>query len=157
MAEVETPATNDLNRRGIRFRTYVHSEPIGSLEEAAEARGLDPEQIVRSLLFRLEGGDYVLVLMPGPEQVDWTKLRHHLEVSRVTTARPAEVERVTGYPPGAVSPFGLRKQVRLLADWRILSHDEVSIGAGMKNAGLVLSSKALIELLEPELGDFHPE
>lgn len=156
MPSIDSPATRDLSQRGIPFRAHVHSQPVSSLEEAAEARGLDPNQIVRSLLFRLEGGEYILVLMPGPQQVDWTKLRRHLGVSRVTTARPAEVERVTGYPPGAVSPFGLRQQLRTLADAKIPDHEEVSIGAGIKNAGLILSSRALLEAIQPELGDFHP-
>lgn len=157
MPPIDTPATDDLSQRGIPFRAHVHSQPIHSLEEAAAARGLDPDQIVRSLLFRLQGAEYVLVLMPGPEQVDWSKLRHHLGVSRVTTARPAEVERVTGYPPGAVSPFGLREPLRTLADSRILDYEEVSIGAGIKNAGLILSSQALVEAVQPELGDFQPD
>ena len=125
--------------------------------EAAEARGLRPEQIVRSLLFRTENGTFVLVLMPGPTQVDWGKLRRHLGVSRVRTAHPQEVDQVTGYPPGAVSPFGLKRSPRILADPHIKDHKEISLGAGIKGAGLILSSQAVFEALEPELVDLHAD
>ena len=155
MPDIETSATRELDRLGIAYRQKLHNRPVQSLMEAAEARGLGPEQIVRSLLFRTEDGSFVLVLMPGPSQVDWGKLRGHLGVSRVRTAHPDEVEQVTGYPPGAVSPFGLNGSPRILADPRIQDHEEISLGAGIKGAGLILPSQALLEALDPELVDLH--
>ena len=81
-------------------------------------------------------------------------MRRWLEVSRLTTASAKEVLEVTGYETGAVSPFGLPKPVRLLADRGILAHQVVSIGPGIRNAGLVLRREDLIRALEPEIGDF---
>lgn len=150
----QTAVTETLHELGIPFELHVHESQLRSLEQAARERGLEPEQIVRSLLFRLESGEFVLVLIPGPSKVDWAKLRHYLGVSRVTTARPQEVEEVTGYPTGAVSPFGLREQVRLLADEGIRDIEVISIGAGIRNAGVILQSKHLVQKLQPELGDF---
>ena len=54
-----------------------------------------------------------MLLAPGPEKVSWPRLRRHLGVSRVTTASPDEVERVTGYAPGTVSPLGLATELGL--------------------------------------------
>ncbi len=96
------------------------------------------DQVVRSLVFRLEDGAFILVLMPGPEQVAWSKLRHFLGVSRITTASADEVYRVTGYRPGTVSPFGLAEPLRLLADERLRRQGEISVGAGIADAGLIL-------------------
>jgi Cys-tRNA(Pro) deacylase len=149
-----TPVTRALDDLGIPFQIHIHERPLRSLEQAAEERGLEPDQIVRSLLFRLEDGTYVLVLMPGARKVNWTKLRKHLGVSRMTTATSEEVREVTGYETGAVSPFGLSQSIRLLADRRIMTHDEISIGAGIRNAGVILKSQDLLEILEPEMGDF---
>jgi Cys-tRNA(Pro)/Cys-tRNA(Cys) deacylase len=151
---ISTPATRALESLGIPHRLHLHEEPLHSLEQAAEERDLKPHQIVRTLLFRLERGSYVLVLMPGPEKVAWPKLRHWLGVSRVTTASAKEVLEVTGYETGTVSPFGLPKPVRLLADRGLLAHEVISIGAGIQNAGLVLKREDLIRALEPEIGDF---
>ena len=96
----------------------------------------------------------MLVLMPGGEKVNWAKLRKHLGVSRMTTATSEEVLEITGYETGAVSPFGLPQPLRLLADQKILFHEEISVGAGIRNAGVILKSQDLLVALDPELGDF---
>jgi Cys-tRNA(Pro)/Cys-tRNA(Cys) deacylase len=150
----ETPVTLALDRLGIEYQLHVHETPLRSLEQAAHERGLEPEQIVRSLLFRLEDGSYTLVLMPGPEQVAWPKLRHFLGVSRLTTATKDEVETVTGFPPGAVSPFGLAQPMRILADERLNLQETISFGAGIRNAGIIMARCDLTNALELEWGDF---
>ena len=152
-----TPVTRALDAAAIPYTLHLHDHPIRSLEQAAEERGLSPEQIVRSLVFRLEGDTYILVLAPGPGQVSWPRLRKHLKVSRLTTATPEEVERMTGYVPGAVSPVGLAQPLRVLADQRLGLLQEVSIGAGVRNAGVVLRTDDLWRLVQPEFGDFVEE
>lgn len=149
-----TPVTEALVKLGIPYRLHLHKKPLRSLDQAARERKLEPQQVVRSLLFRIESDEFVLVLMPGPLKVDWPKLRHFLGISRVTTAKAQEVEAVTGYSTGAVSPFGLQRPVRLLADQSIQDLEVISLGAGIRNAGVILKTTHLLEHLEPELGDF---
>jgi Cys-tRNA(Pro)/Cys-tRNA(Cys) deacylase len=73
----------------------------------------------------------------------------------MTTATPEQVRKITGYEPGAVSPFGLRHPVRTLADRNILSQDVISLGAGIPNAGVILKRDDLLQALQLELGDFR--
>ncbi|HKZ54301.1 MAG TPA: YbaK/EbsC family protein [Anaerolineales bacterium] len=148
-----TPVTRALDAMGIPHKLHVHSGQVRSLEQAAEERGLDPGQIVRSLVFRSEDGSFVMVLMAGPGKVSWPRLRAHLGVSRLTTATPEEVLRVTGYEPGAVSPFGLHQPLRILADRSVLDPQEISVGAGMRNAGVVMRRSDLLAALRPEIVD----
>ncbi len=150
-----TPVTRALQELGIPYRLHLHRRPLRSLEQAAAERGLEPDQIVRSLLFRLEGGSFVMVLVAGPGRVSWPRLRRYLGVSRLTTATADEVRRVTGYEPGAVSPFALPGPVRLLADRSVLAHEVISLGAGIRNAGVILKRDDLLRALEPEVGDFR--
>ena len=149
-----TPVTLALDGLGISYRMHLHQRPVQSLEQAAEERGLDPSQIVRSLLFRLEDGSYMLVLMAGPGQVSWPKLRRHLGVRRIASATAEEVQQATGYEPGAVSPFGLAHPLRLLADRSVLAPEDLSVGAGIRNAGVILQRDDLLRALTPEIGDF---
>jgi Cys-tRNA(Pro) deacylase len=149
-----TPVTQALEALGIPYRLHVHERPLRSLAQAAEERGLQPGQIVRSLLFRLEDRSFVLVLAAGPGKVSWPRLRRHLGVTRLTTATPDEVRRATGYEPGAVSPIGLPSPLRILADRGLTAHDVVSIGAGIRNAGVVLKCGDLLKVVQPEMGDF---
>jgi Cys-tRNA(Pro) deacylase len=155
-----TPVTGALDQADIPYTLHLHDHPVASLEQAASERGLRPGQIVRSLVFRNEEGTFLIVLAPGPRQVSWPKLRRHLGVSRLTTATADEVMRVTGYPPGAVAPLGLATPLRILADQSIREQTTVSIGAGIRNAGVVLKTEDLLRLVRPEIGDFleaaHP-
>jgi len=151
--ETHTPVTTALDAWAVSYRLHLHQGPISSLEQAARERGLSPEQIVRSLLFRLENGGFVLVLMPGPAKVSWPKLRRRLGVTRLTTADAEVVQAITGYPPGSVSPYGLHSPMRLLADLRLIRHTTVSIGAGIPNAGVILRTEDLLRTLLPELDD----
>lgn len=149
-----SPVARLLEQAGVGHVLHVHETPVRSLEEAARQRGLDPRQIVRSLVFRLEGDEFILLLAPGPGKVSWPKLRRYLGVSRLTTADPEEVRHVTGYVPGAVSPLGLASPMRTLADRSLLAQQTVSIGAGIRDAGIVLATKDLLEIVRPEIGDF---
>jgi Cys-tRNA(Pro) deacylase len=148
-----TPVTRTLDTLSIPYRYFHHPAPPRTLEQAAEERGQRPEQIVRSILFRLSGGEFVMVLMPGPAQISWTALRRHLGVRRVTTAKPEEVLAVTGYETGAVSPFGLPRPVRVLVDKGVCRQDEISIGAGVRGATVIMRRADLMRALEAALGE----
>ena len=149
-----TPATRALDDLGIPYRLFLHSSTVRSLEQAAHERGLAPDQIVRSLVFRVEKGAYVLVLVAGPAQVAWPKLRRHLGVSRLTTADKGEVIQSTGYAPGTVSPLGLTQPIPILADRGLMAQEVISVGAGIPNAGIILKREDLLSIVQPVIGDF---
>ena len=155
MSQVRTPATDELDHLGLPYKLFIHTEPLRSIEQAADERGLQVEQIIRSLLFRTSKDTYLMVLMPGPSQVSWQKLRQYLGVSRLTTATEDEVRQVTGYPRGAVSPIGLTQPMRILGDHEICKHEVVSLGAGIKNAGIIMKRDDLLRVVEIELGEFR--
>ena len=147
--------SQDLTEQGIPHRVYRHAGPIHSLEQAARERGQKPEQVVRSILFRLGQGEYVMVLAAGPEQVSWPALRSYLGQSRLTMASQEEVLEATGYQTGAVSPFGLPGPMRILVDRKLLLQDEVSIGSGVRGTTVILSVYDLMKALPGvEVGDF---
>ena len=152
------PVARVLAALNIPHRVFRHAGPVHSLEQAAQERGQQPAQIVRSILFRLAEGDYALVLMAGPAQIDWRTLRRFFGQSRLTTASEAEVLTVTGYPIGAVSPFGLPNPVRVLVDQSVLAQDEVSIGSGIRGVTVILRVTDLMRVLgEVDVGQFHQQ
>lgn len=138
-----TPVSCALAQLDIPHREFRHAGPVRSLEQAAAERGQQPEQIIRSLLFRISAEEFVMVLMAGPQQIDWKALRRYLGEKRLTTASEEEMRRVTGYERGAVAPFGLPTPIRMLADESIFAPEEVSLGSGVRGTTVILSSADL--------------
>ena len=150
-----TAATRHLDTLGIPYRTFRHPDVVQSLEQAARERNQKPEQVIRSLVFRLGEGDFVMVLMAGAGQVAWRALRKYLGQSRLTMATQDELIQVTGYVAGAVSPFGLPAPMRVLIDEGVLAHDEVSIGSGERGFAVILRPDDLRRALPgAEVGKF---
>lgn len=141
------PASIALEQLGIPHRVYRHEKPVSSFEEAASARNQRPEQIVRSILFQVRPGEFVMVLMAGRGQVDWRKLRQLVKRSRVRMATENEVLEVTGYRIGTVSPFGVKNQVRVLLDASVLREEEISIGSGIRNMAILMKGEDVLRAL----------
>jgi Cys-tRNA(Pro)/Cys-tRNA(Cys) deacylase len=141
------PVSRALTALNIPHRIFRHAQPVNSLEQAAQERGQRPEQVVRSILFRLGQDQYAMVLMAGPGQISWKALRRHFGQSRLTMATEAEVLAITGYPIGAVAPFGLPKSLPVLIDESVAAQEEVSIGSGVRGTTVILRMADLLRAL----------
>lgn len=139
----QPPASIALEKLNIPHQVFQHTMPLHSFEQAAADRKQRPEQIVRSILFQIRPGEFVMVLMAGREQVDWKKLRQLVGRSRVRMATEAEVQEVTGYRVGTVSPFGLKSPIRVLIDESVLQEEEVSTGSGVRQTAIIMKSADL--------------
>jgi Cys-tRNA(Pro) deacylase len=137
------PARIALEKMNIPHRVFRHETPVTSFEQAAADRNQRPEQIVRSILFQVRPEEFVMVLVAGPDQIDWKKLRQLVKRSRVRMATEEEVQEVTGYRIGTVSPFGLRNRVKILIDESVLREEEVSLGSGLRNMAIIMKSADL--------------
>jgi len=144
-----TPAGGALDVLGIPYREFRHAGPVHSLEQAAQERGQQFEQVVRSILFRWASDEYLMVLVGGPQQIDWKRLRHATGHSRMTMATPDEVLAVTGFEIGAVGPFGLPRPIRILLDEGVLREKEVSIGSGVRGTAVIMTTADLARALGP--------
>lgn len=145
------PVSLALDELKIPHRIFTHPGPVGSLEQAARERGQRPEQVVRSILFRTGEDEYLMALVAGPAQISWKALRSYLGQSRLTMANQEEVLAVTGYPIGAVSPFGTIRSFRVLVDPGAFLEEEISIGSGLRGTTVILKSVDL----KRALGDFE--
>jgi len=141
--EDQPPVSLALDKLGIPHKAFRHPGQVRSLEQAAQERDQRPEQVVRSILFRLAEDEYLMVLVAGPGQISWKALRKQLGQSRLTMASEEEVFSVTGYRIGTVSPFGLPGPIRIWIDESVLKEDEISLGSGMRNVGIIMKSADL--------------
>ena len=89
-----------------------------------------------------------MALVGGPAQISWKRLRQHLGKSRLTMATEGEVFETTGYRVGTVSPFGLPRPIKVLIDPGILNEQEISIGSGTRNTGIIMNTADLQRALK---------
>jgi Cys-tRNA(Pro) deacylase len=141
------PASLALEKLGIPHMVFNHAGQVNSLEQAAQERDQRPEQVVRSILFRIGEGEFIMALVAGPAQISWKRLRQHLGISRLTMASEDEVLAVTGYRIGAVSPFGLPQPLRFLVDPGILDEEVISLGSGVRGTAIIMNSTDLLRAL----------
>ncbi len=142
------PASIALENLGIPHTVFRHTGTVNSLEQAAQERDERPEQVVRSILFRLGENEFLMALVAGPAQISWKKLRKYLGQSRLTMASEDEVLEVTGYRIGAVSPFGTSRPLRVLVDPGLIKEEEVSLGSGVRGVAIIMTSKDLVRGLK---------
>jgi Cys-tRNA(Pro)/Cys-tRNA(Cys) deacylase len=144
----QPPASIALEKLNIPHRVFKHETPVASFEQAASDRNQRPEQIVRSILFQIRPEEFLMVLVAGPAQVDWKKLRQLVKRSRIRMASEEEVLNVTGYRVGTVSPFGLKNPVSVLIDESVLKEQEISIGSGIRGVAIIMKSEDLRQVLQ---------
>lgn len=154
----DTPATRALAASGIDHTITAHG-PVRSLEEAAAARGLEPWQILKTLVVRRAEDDFLLVLVPGDRQISWPKLRDLLGVSRLSMPDKDVARDVTGYERGTITPLGALPSPAgtpwpVITDALIVSREgPVSIGGGAHGVAASVDPTQLVEALGARVAD----
>lgn len=130
-------------------------KPIRSLEELLTAKGLDSTSVVRSILFRGESGQFVLLAVAGKGRADWGLLRKRLGERKLRMAEYDEVLEATGYAVGAVPPIALPERIKVLLDDSVIHYESVVIGSGVLGYALALKRADLMQILSHiECGHF---
>lgn len=125
---VQAAASAGLSIEVVRF-------PHGTrtAEDAARAVGCSVAQIVKSLLFVVDG-DPVMALVSGVDRLDPDRLAAAMRGTRVRRADGDEVRAATGYAIGGVPPLGHARPLPVLIDEHLLAHAEVWAAAGLPDA-----------------------
>ena len=147
----ETPATRALSESGIAHTITRHGR-VGSLAEAAAARGVEPAAIVKTMVVRRGEGDHLFVLVPGDRQISWPKLRALLGVNRISMPDADAAREVTGYERGTITPFGSRAALPVVADERIVGR-VVSLGAGGHGVAATLAADDVVRHFAAQVAD----
>ena len=142
-SEPSTPALESLAAAGVPHRV-VRTERAHSAEESASLQGVALGQLIRTIVVRRRDDDYLFVLVPGGRRFDWPKLRAHLGVKRMSLPDQDEAQAVTGYPRGAITPFGSSRHWPVIVDASIVDLPIVAIGGGAHGVNVHLAPADLI-------------
>jgi Cys-tRNA(Pro) deacylase len=150
----EERARQALTDSGLEHTITRHGR-VGSLEEAARARGVEPRDIVKTLVVRRAEDDYLFVLVPGDREIAWPKLREVLGVSRLSMPDAATAQEVTGYERGTITPFGSTTAWPVVADASLSGDPDrlVSLGAGAHGVAVTLRAEAVLVHLGAQVAD----
>jgi len=124
----------------ILFNSSTHTSEL-----AAQALGVTPAQIAKTLCF-LADGRPVLLTTCGDKRTDVKALARELGVKKVKFADAETVAAATGFPPGGVSPVGILPGVPLYLDRSLWDFDIVYAAAGTANSALPISPDRLREI-----------
>ena len=125
---------------------------VGSLAEAAQARGVAPRAVVKTLVVRRGEEDYLFVLVPGDRTISWPKLRALLGVSRLSMPDAAAAKAATGYERGAITPFGSTRAWPVVADERMTGRT-VTLGGGAHGVAVLVAADDVVPALGATLAD----
>jgi Cys-tRNA(Pro)/Cys-tRNA(Cys) deacylase len=150
-AAEETPALVALTEAGVAHRVIRHG-PVGSLAEAAAARGVDVPDVVKTLVVRRADDDFVFVLVPGNRVISWPKLRALLGVTRLSLPDAAQALAATGYERGTITPFGSSRAWPVVADERLLGRT-ITLGGGAHGVAVAVDADAAAAALDARVAD----
>ncbi len=114
---------------GVEVRPRNFPEGAKTAQDAADAIGCDVGQIVKSLIFGVDG-EIVLAYVSGSNQLDEAKLAAAAGGDRCERVDANVVREATGFPIGGVPPFGHTTALRVFIDPDLLGYEEVWAAAG---------------------------
>ncbi|GAA3370293.1 Cys-tRNA(Pro) deacylase [Streptomyces sannanensis] len=143
-----TPATVALTAAGTPYtlHAYEHDPASPSYgEEAAEALGVSPDRVFKTLVADVDG-ELTVAVVPVAGSLDLKALAAAVGGKRAAMADPAVAERTTGYVRGGISPLGQRKKLRTVLDSSTEEHATICISAGRRGLEVELSPQDLAAL-----------
>ncbi len=127
---------------GLVIEPRTFPDGTRTAQEAADAIGVELGQIVKSLIFGVDG-EVVLAYVSGSNQLDETKLAVAAGGLKCQRVDADTVRAATGFPIGGVPPLGLATQLRIFIDPDLMQYDEVWAAAGTWNDVFAVSPREL--------------
>jgi len=145
-----TPAVVAMKAAGVAFTEhhYDHDEHAASYGlEAAEALGVPPEEVFKTLLAAVgRTGDLVVAVVPVQGSLDLKALASATGNKSAVMADPAVAERSTGYVRGGISPLGQRRRLPTVIDETALTLPTIYVSGGRRGFDVGLAPVDLVEL-----------
>ena len=129
---------------GVEVRPRNFPEGAKTAQDAADAIGVEVGQIVKSLIFGVDG-EIVLAYVSGANQLDEAKLAAAAGGTRCERVDANAVRDATGFPIGGVPPFGHATELRVFIDPDLLQYDEVWAAAGTWHDVFPIRPAALVD------------
>jgi len=125
------------------LRAYEVSEDELDAVSVARKVNMPPEATFKTLVARGDKTGVMLACVPGDAELDFKKLAAATGDKKVEMVAVKEIQSLTGYIRGGVSPLGSKKKYPLYIDRSAFDHERVSISAGRRGLQMILAPRDL--------------
>lgn len=145
-----TRAVTFLQSAGVPYVLHSYRVDFEGVEDygraVAEQLGVPPARLFKTLVAFADDRPLVS-LVPSDARLGIKQLARVVGARRVRLASPREAERLTGYVPGGISPFGQRREMPLMVDGSALEFPTIWVSAGKRGLQIEIDPEELIRLL----------
>jgi Cys-tRNA(Pro) deacylase len=131
-----------LKSKNIELKIIHLKEVPKTAQDVERLYGCSLHQVLKTLVFIGET-EPILVVLPGDKRVNMTKLNEIVKQKNLRMAKPNEVQEITGYSIGGITPFGTVKNIKKIIDESVFKIKIVNIGSGKAEIGIELNSDEL--------------
>jgi len=151
---VATPATTALEAAGIEFTVHTYEITAGDDlsygEAVAAALGVQPERVYKTLVAVVDD-EPVVGIVPVTGSLALKPLARACGGKKASMADPGDAERLTGYVTGGISPFGQRRELRMVVDLSVVEHDTLFVSGGRRGIQVEVGPDDLVDLTGAEI------
>ncbi|MGA7205846.1 MAG: YbaK/EbsC family protein [Specibacter sp.] len=141
----------DAESRGLAVEIFARPA-ANSLTEAAALMGIEPSDIVKSLVVKRSDDTFLFALVPGGRSISWPKLRQAVGVNKLQMPKPEVALSATGYERGTITPLGSTTPWPVFVDASIAGR-RVAMGAGEHGYSMFTDADALIVAFDATVAD----
>ena len=150
----ETPATAFLKAHGVVFTEHPYEYlEHGGAQHSAQALGLDPFAVVKTLIMQNEAAEPLVVLMHGNKTVSTKNLARQIGAKAIAPCKPEVANRHSGFLVGGTSPFGTRRKMPVYIERSILALPRICINGGRRGYLVGIDPAVCVTLLDARAVD----
>ncbi|MCP4078202.1 MAG: Cys-tRNA(Pro) deacylase [Gammaproteobacteria bacterium] len=144
-----TPAINSAKKSKIKFNTHEYEHDVAAESygtEAAEKIGVPAEQVFKTLVVQLDNNSFAVGLVPVSRMLNMKRIAKATMAKKAVMADKQDVQRLTGYVLGGVSPIGQKKRLKTIIDSSAEAFSSIYVSAGRRGLEIELSPENLKKL-----------
>ena len=141
-----TPAVKSLQKAKVDFKTHEYSHDPAAESyglEAAEKMGVDAVRVFKTLVVMLDAKDYAVGVIPVSDMLSMKQIAKAAGAKKAAMADKIDVERITGYVLGGVSPVGQKKRLKTFIDESAQQCTTMFVSAGRRGMEIELNPQDL--------------
>ena len=144
--KLSLPSVEFLKKKGIEYRVEAFStDTEKGAANVARALGFREKQMIKTLIFDVDSGERILVMVGGDQTIKSGFLKKAVGSRNIKMASPQMVIDTTGYEIGSIPPFGWQPDgFRTFIEESMLEEEELGVGTGRWGVEIIMSPSNLV-------------